>query len=99
VRLVVFRSIRELLNNVVKHAQATLVTVSIARENDRMVILVEDNGMGCDPNAGQVKGGGFGLLSIREALEHLGGTLNLSSRPGRGCRAILSAPLMLEHDA
>ncbi|MFC1652895.1 hypothetical protein ACFL3F_04160 [Planctomycetota bacterium] len=60
-----------------------------------MFITVEDNGAGCDPAQALTKGGSFGLLSIREALERLDGTLQLDTRPGHGCQALLSAPLAL----
>lgn len=94
-RLVLFRGVRELLNNVIKHARATQVTVSVQRVDERVLITVEDNGAGCDSVEALTKGSSFGLLSIREALKRLGGTLQLDTCPGRGCRAILIAPLAL----
>ncbi|MFC1766264.1 PAS domain S-box protein [Planctomycetota bacterium] len=94
-RMVLFRGVRELLNNVVKHARATQVTVSVLAADEHVFITVEDNGAGCDPAEALIQGGSFGLLSIREALERLGGALELDTRPGHGYRAILSAPLAL----
>ena len=83
------------MNNVIKHAQATQVTVSVQRADECVLITVEDDGAGYDPVEALAKGGSFGLLSIREALERLGGNLELDARPDHGCRAMLSAPLAL----
>ena len=94
-RLVLFRSVRELLNNTLKHARATEVRVAIEHREDRIVITVTDNGLGCEADKALGKGGGFGLLSIQEALERLGGSLRLTSHPGAGCQVTLHAPLDL----
>lgn len=93
--LVLFRSVRELLNNVIKHAKAKVVTVTTREQNNQAVITIDDDGKGCDPDTAMHKGLGFGLLSIREALERLGGHFQLDSQPGSGCHIILTAPLLL----
>jgi PAS domain S-box-containing protein len=101
-RVLLFRAVQELLHNVVKHAQATGVKVTLQRE-DRMVrIEVEDNGVGF-PAAGSGpedrKGERIGLFSIRERLQHLGGAFEVFSQPGRGVRAVLLAPLQVGGEA
>jgi len=91
-----FRDVRELLFNVVKHSQATKVKVSIRRIGERISISVEDNGMGFVPaevTAKAVRNGGFGLFSIRERLEQLEGHLQIESAPGGGCKVTMIAPL------
>lgn len=91
-----FRSIRELLYNVVKHARATHVNVSITRNCDRISIAVEDDGIGFESTETRFKpdaSGGFGLFSIRERLFHLGGDFEIASRPGGGTRVVLSTPV------
>jgi len=91
-----FRDVRELLFNVVKHSQATKVKVSIRRIGERISISVEDNGMGFVPaevTAKAVGKGGFGLFSIRERLEQFGGHLQIESAPGGGCKVTMIAPL------
>ncbi len=96
IRLLLFRDARELLANIVKHAQAKEVKVSIRRVNDQMHVIVEDNGVGFDPikiAAVATKEGGFGLFSIRQHWNHLGGYLKIESKPGHGCRASIIVPL------
>jgi signal transduction histidine kinase len=100
VRGVLFRMVRELLYNVVKHARAKKVKVSVLRDDTLLKVLVEDNGVGFEPSKIVRDGrrtGGFGLFSIRERLEQLGGKLDIESAPGRGCTAIITVPLKCEN--
>jgi PAS domain S-box-containing protein len=101
VRVFLFRDVRELLINVVKHAQAKKVKVSIRKVGSEMYVSVEDDGRGFDLEkiaATAVREGGFGLFSIRERLEHLGGHLEIESAPGRGCKVTMTAPLKQKGD-
>ena len=95
IRALLFRSVRELLVNVVKHSEAQRVEVSVSREGDQIQIRLEDNGIGFDPDKVVVghETGGFGLFSIRERLSHIGGILEIDSSPGQGCRSFLRASL------
>jgi signal transduction histidine kinase len=98
-RTVLFRDVRELLTNVVKHAQAKKVKVSIRKVGSRIHVSVEDDGRGFDPKkvaATAAKAGEFGLFSIRERLKQLGGTIEIESGSGHGTRVILTAPLKSE---
>ncbi len=95
VQALLFRSVRELLANAVKHSQAKRIKVCISRVEDQVLIHLEDNGIGFDANKVVVGSatGGFGLFSIRERLSQLGGSLEIDSSPGQGCRSVLRAPL------
>ena len=96
----VFRAVRELLVNVVKHAQADRLTVSTVTDNEGLKVVVEDDGVGFDTAGAastMAESGGFGLFGIRERLEYVGGELRLESEPGRGARATLVVPLQEEH--
>jgi PAS domain S-box-containing protein len=95
VRAMLFRSVRELLNNAVKYSEAHTIEVSIVREEDQIVIVIDDNGIGFTPEDVVIstESGGFGLFSIRERLDQLGGSLEIHSSPGQGCKCILHAPL------
>jgi signal transduction histidine kinase len=95
IQALLFRSVRELLVNVVKHSKAKRVEVSICREEDQILIRLEDDGIGFAPDKVVIgkDSGGFGLFSIRERLSQMGGSLENDSSPGRGCRSILRAPL------
>ena len=95
-RMVLYRSVRELLVNGVKHSRATEIAIACRLENGNIVISVEDNGVGFDARKLTVwrKGQeGFGLFSIRERLKHAGGEFILKTAPGQGAKCILKAPL------
>ncbi len=96
VRLLLFESVRELLFNAVKHARVASVKLDVQRIAAADIgITVSDTGAGFDPDtlkkAGET-GGGFGLFSIRERLELLGGRMDFDSAPGQGSRFTLTAP-------
>ena len=94
-RSILFRDVRELLVNVVKHARARRVGVAICREGGQIRICVEDDGIGFEP--GRISTGlygGFGLLSIQEGLEQMGGHIAIQSSKDQGTRVILTAPLV-----
>ena len=92
-RSVLFRGARELLMNVVKHAQATSATVTMRGSDDGIELTVADDGRGFDVNRVTADGAsGFGLFSIRDRLPHLGGELEIDSAPGKGTRATLRMP-------
>ncbi|MEO8185289.1 MAG: PAS domain-containing sensor histidine kinase, partial [Deltaproteobacteria bacterium] len=94
----VFRAVRELLTNVLKHAQAASAHVSLRRSGDHLEIDVKDQGIGFEAEAvaGSSAGGGFGLFSVREQINRLGGTMVVESGRGRGTSVSLSLPLTLE---
>jgi PAS domain S-box-containing protein len=98
VRVLLFQSVRELLANVVKHAQAERAKVSIARSGDHIRIEVNDDGVGfnlSELRLGADKDDRFGLFSIRERLQPLGGDLTIISTPGQGTQVTLMGPLEL----
>ncbi|MGA2030887.1 MAG: response regulator [Thermoguttaceae bacterium] len=88
-----FQAVRELLFNVVKHARARQATVRMVRiDEERLRIEVRDDGAGCDAAAIRNRldrGGGFGLMNIRERVEHLGGRMSIEASPGRGTRVLI----------
>ncbi len=94
--VLLFRSVREILFNVIKHAHAKKVKVYIKVVNNNIKIRVEDNGVGFKPDevaANAFIQSKFGLFSIQERLEYFGGNLEIDSKPGQGCRITLIAPL------
>jgi len=91
-----FRVTRELLTNVVKHAQARKVRVSVRESQSQIYVRVQDDGVGFkESQAGSEvsQTTRFGLFSIREQLEYLGGHLEIDSVPGRGTTATIVVPL------
>ncbi len=91
-----FRVTRELIMNVVKHAAAKRIGLSVSRNGKYVCIIVDDDGCGFDTDWDPLKHrtpGGLGLISIRERLETLGGRLKIESTPGTGTRATVCLPL------
>lgn len=101
VRVLLFQAVRELLINVVKHAQANHVKVAVCKDNSYIRVSVEDDGGGFDISKSGPRGSkprGFGLFSIRERLNYHGGRLEIESRPGHGTKVSLVAPLKSHND-
>jgi signal transduction histidine kinase len=89
-----FQSIRELLTNVMKHAGSDDVTVSLEQHMGTLRIEVRDNGVGFDPVAVKKEDfSKFGLFSIGERMQAIGGTFELESMPGHGTIAKLTLPV------
>jgi PAS domain S-box-containing protein len=93
-RILLFLAVRELLINVAKHAQARHAKVVIKKEGDWLRIQVEDDGVGF--NVATSRTAGFGLFSIREQLDRIGGSLKVKSKPGHGTLVTLTIPLIPE---
>jgi PAS domain S-box-containing protein len=96
-RVLMFQAARELLVNVVKHAQASSAGISLGRDGDFIRITVEDNGIGfagTEKNIRPADNGGFGLFSLRERIKYSGGRFELNSTPGNGSRITLALPLL-----
>jgi PAS domain S-box-containing protein len=95
IKVLLFRSVRELMMNIVKHAQAQHARVTIRRDGDDVNIAVEDDGVGIKDvlrDARLRSNGGFGLFSIRERLHYLGGRVEVESSNGQGTRITLMVP-------
>ncbi len=93
-KMVLFRAVRELLVNVVKHARTPEAWVSIDALPGMIEVSVVDHGRGFDASSRAQGSGdsGFGLFSIRERLPHLGGEFELESELGKGTRVTLRVP-------
>jgi signal transduction histidine kinase len=96
VRILLFQSVRELLINIIKHAQASKAKITVLRKDDNINVVVEDNGVGFKPShygSPMVVASGFGFFSIRERLSSIGGNMVIKSWKGKGSRVTLAAPL------
>lgn len=89
VRHHLFLAIKEALNNAVRHGSATEVGIRVRVENDRLCILITDNGSGFDPSG---PSRGHGLSNLRERLEQLHGRCEFESSPGKGTSVSLEVP-------
>lgn len=95
-RVMLFQAARELLFNIVKHARATQVSVRMTVEDHWLDITIEDDGLGFQPARVNSNGSdkmAFGLFSIRERLDDLGGNLDIRSESGRGTCVTVRCPL------
>lgn len=95
VKVLLFQSVRELLFNTVKHARVRTAQVQLRSINGHIEVTVADAGVGFDPETSVLQAGkigGFGLFSIRERLDLLGGDLDIDSAPGRGSRFTMRVP-------
>ncbi len=80
-----YRIIQECINNIVKHAQATVVELSLRRNAQSLIVVVKDNGQGFDPTeALRRKDRGFGLAGLAERVRLLGGRETIQSSSGQG---------------
>ncbi|HUQ66127.1 MAG TPA: ATP-binding protein [Flavitalea sp.] len=90
-KLTVYRIIQEQLNNILKHAEASNIFVSMSQHSHRFDILVSDNGKGFDVRS---RRNGIGLRNIRNRAELYNGEMFIHSVPGEGCELIVSFELM-----
>jgi signal transduction histidine kinase len=93
IAMTVLRIVQEALTNVVRHAQATQVQVSIRLVEDRIQLAIQDNGIGIGNEQGSSRPDSHGLKIMRERAEAVGGTLKVSSSPGKGTRIEASIPI------
>ena len=87
---------RELLVNIVKHAKAKRVKITIRVNKKNLRIRVADDGIGFSPEtkaARTYQDQQFGLFNITERIRHLGGSLEVDSQRGRGTMVTLAVPL------
>jgi signal transduction histidine kinase len=80
-----YRIAQEALNNVLKHAGATSVTVAVRSKGGRVELEITDDGTGFDPDA-MIDHGGMGLVSMRERADKMGGSFAVLSAPAGGTR-------------
>jgi two-component system sensor histidine kinase UhpB len=95
-----FRVAQEAINNILRHANASLVTINLWQDSTKVYLQVEDNGRGFDVE--RTKGEALprkqlGLLGIQERVSLVGGEVLISSTPGRGTCLLVSVPLLIRY--
>ena len=88
---IIFRVIQEALTNVVKHAEAETVRITVASRERSVVLAIEDDGRGF--SEARTHDGGFGLVGMRERVASLNGSLEIESTHGSGTRIAVEIPL------
>lgn len=91
VETALYRVVQEAMTNLVRHARATRVDVLVERRDGRILVMVEDDGVGFQMDRVQ-RGEHFGLLGLRERAEALGGSLTVESAPGKGTTVVVEVP-------
>jgi PAS domain S-box-containing protein len=98
-QVLLFKAVRELMNNISKHAHANEVNILINRVNGQINTSVQDDGVGFDPAHIELYRGEslkFGLFGIKERLNLLNGLVKISSTPGSGTNITLTVPLEID---
>jgi two-component system, NarL family, sensor histidine kinase LiaS len=84
------RIAREGLTNAIRHSDAARLTLRLSATSESVRVIVQDNGVGLDPTP--PRAGAFGLTSMRERAEQLGGTCSIVSHPGNGTIVAVEVP-------
>jgi signal transduction histidine kinase len=92
IEIALYRIVQEALTNVARHAQASNAAVILERHDDRVQMIIEDNGVGFDPAAPPPRGR-LGLFGMRERVTALGGRLTVESAAGKGTTLYVEVPL------
>lgn len=100
--LMIFRIAQELLNNAIKHSQATIINVTTQMNNGQVAVTVEDNGIGFDADFHQndtTGNKGLGLYNIENRARLLGGEISFEKAKAKGSKTMLIAPVSHEKTA
>jgi two-component system, NarL family, sensor kinase len=87
----IYRIVQELMNNIVKHADATNISVQLLKNPAHLILVVEDDGKGFDPSAAQ---GGIGIINIRSRVQALRGEVSFEPGPKQGTVVTVRVPLL-----
>jgi signal transduction histidine kinase len=101
VRIILFQAVKEVLFNVAKHAKAQKVSVSAQRKDHQIQVKIKDDGTGFDVTqtiANEQGKSGYGLFSVRERMDYIGGRILINSKPNEGTHITLFAPLQNENN-
>jgi PAS domain S-box-containing protein len=99
VEMVLYRVLEEGLLNVERHAKAHNVTARLSTQGSAVVLSINDDGVGCNPDPDRPRRrtkGGIGLIGLRERVAYVGGTLEIKSTRGAGTRVAARIPLRLD---
>lgn len=89
--LVLFRTVQEVLNNIIKHAAASFIEINLHYENNLLIMQITDNGRGFDTSNTPT---GIGLQNIKKRVTLLHGTLSVNSAPGNGTQIKIEIPFL-----
>ncbi|RQO79723.1 hypothetical protein DBR40_01845 [Pedobacter sp. KBW01] len=90
--LIILRLLQEIINNIIKHAQATQIQIDAHLKTGKLSLIVQENGVGFNPDEIKAKKSGMGLNSIYKRIEMINGKLTLNSAPGEGTSTSIEIP-------
>ena len=90
-RLALYRVVQEALVNIARHAGTNCATIQLKIESKQVRVVIADSGRGFDPRLADASAG-LGVTSMRERMALLGGTLDITSKPGSGTRVTATLP-------
>jgi signal transduction histidine kinase len=93
VQVAIYRVCQEALNNVAKHADASLVEIDLKHEENAIELSIHDDGQGFDPE--QTTSGHYGLSMMHERAERVGARLSITSQPGQGTELTIRWALLI----
>lgn len=93
-KLMAFRIVQEQTNNIIKYAEASEIIIALSIKNNSFHLSIKDNGKGFDQETAK---SGIGLINIRNRVEALSGSLNITTSPGKGCCIDISLPPRCQH--
>ena len=102
VQIALLRTAQSALSNVLRHAHASIVAISLSSSGDEVRLDIVDDGVGFTPNSGpaqtSTEAGGFGLKAMNQRLRELGGGLDIESSPGEGTALCAHLPINVAKD-
>jgi signal transduction histidine kinase len=98
VETALYRIVQEALTNIVRHAHAAHADVLLERRGDRVIVVIEDDGLGFDADTARfAQQGHLGLVGMQERAEMLGGSLVIESAVGTGTTVVVEVPYDYSH--
>jgi signal transduction histidine kinase len=91
---VLYRVLQEIVNNIIKHANATQVSIQLIKHDHELSLMVEDNGVGFDAIKAQSQESGIGLKNIETRIAYIGGTVFFDSTQGKGTTVNIEVPFV-----
>ncbi len=98
IQVFLYRAMKELVINVIKHARACRIEIAVALNNGSIAVSVRDDGVGMEwsgKDQMKSKGGGYGLLNLRQRVAYMGGSFEVTSTSGQGTRVSFNIPIEL----
>lgn len=94
-----YRIVQESVTNVLKHAKATKLYINLTKENNFLILTIEDNGLGFDVESLNKSGKGIGLLAMKNRAVAIGASMDISSEIGKGTLISIEVPISEKDEA